>query len=107
MEVEEIILNTEGADLALVKVEGEINTQIFTPICLPGKGDERQSSEGVIAGWGRNSDNTDPGQNLKVIQFCRQIQLQQSHCMKELTVPIPATCSARQEVSNAIVGAET
>ena len=62
----EIILNTEGADLALVKVKGKINTQIFSPICLPGKGDEMQSKKGVIAGWGRNDKGTEPGINLKV-----------------------------------------
>jgi hypothetical protein len=40
LEVEEIILNKAGADLALVKVKGEINTQAFPPICLPEKGSE-------------------------------------------------------------------
>jgi len=83
LEVDEIILNTEGADLALVKVKGKINTQIFSPICLPGKGDERQSKKGVIAGWGRNDDGTEPGINLK-----------------ELTVSIPTECTALQNLTN-------
>ena len=33
-----IILNKEGADLALVEVSDEINIDIFTPICLPESG---------------------------------------------------------------------
>ena len=64
--VEEIILNKEGADLALVKVKGEINTQIFPPICLPQTGDSLQSSSGVVKGYGRNKNNTGPGSKLKV-----------------------------------------
>ena len=35
MAVEKIILNTYGADLAMVMVKEEINIQKFTPICLP------------------------------------------------------------------------
>ena len=33
-----ITLHREGADLALVEVSGEININIFTPICLPERG---------------------------------------------------------------------
>ena len=67
MGVEKIILNQEGADLALVEVKEAINTQIFTPICLPKKSDDLQSS-GEVVGYGRNSENTAPGNNLKVQQ---------------------------------------
>ena len=38
LEIEDIILNREGADLALVKVKENIDIERFTPICLPQKG---------------------------------------------------------------------
>jgi hypothetical protein len=33
--VEDITPNLEGVDLAMLKVKGEINIQVFSPICLP------------------------------------------------------------------------
>ena len=39
LEVEDIIINTAGADLALIKVKVDINTQRFSPICLPETGE--------------------------------------------------------------------
>ena len=36
--IEKIIINEAGADLALVKIEGNIDIVRFTPICLPQKG---------------------------------------------------------------------
>jgi len=81
--VEEIILHREGADLALVKVKGEINTQIFPPICLPETGDDLQSTSGVVVGYGRNIDNTNPGNKLK-----------------ELSVPLTKKCPYVESLDN-------
>ena len=36
--IEKIIINKAGADLALVKIEGNIDIVRFTPICLQQKG---------------------------------------------------------------------
>ena len=38
LEIEDIIINREGADLAMVKVKENIDIERFTPICLPQKG---------------------------------------------------------------------
>jgi len=81
--VEDIILHEDGADLALVKVKGEINTQIFPPICLPETGDDLQSSSGIVVGYGRNKNNTQPGSKLK-----------------ELAVPLTKKCSYVENLEN-------
>ena len=49
------MLNDAGADLALVKVKGIINTQLFPPICLPSKGK---------SGSDRDQHSMDPKTNI-------------------------------------------
>ena len=36
--VKEIIISDTGDDLALIKVDGDIDTSIYTPVCLPETG---------------------------------------------------------------------
>lgn len=72
LEIEDIILNREGADLALVKVKENIDIERFTPICLPQKGPDftyllntTQKKMGYVAGWGRNEKGSGPKNQLE------------------------------------------
>jgi len=49
----EIVLHTNGSDLALIKVDKIIDTTVYTPICLPEAGDDFRGMDTVVTGWGR------------------------------------------------------
>ena len=64
----EIVLHTNGPDLALIKVDKIIDTTVYTPICLPEAGilvskeehfiivvagDDFRGMDTVVTGWGR------------------------------------------------------
>ena len=38
LRVKEIRISDTGYDLAMIKVDGEIDTSIYTPVCLPEAG---------------------------------------------------------------------
>jgi len=71
----EIILSEESAtgdDFALIKVDGDIDTSVYTPICLPNKGDDFRGENSVVTGWGRTqssivTDLVDPADILQEI----------------------------------------
>ena len=46
--------NGRNRDFALLELDGVIDTEIFTPICLPSKEDNFRGLNGVLTGWGRN-----------------------------------------------------
>ena len=64
----EILISNSGYDLALIKVDGIIDTNIYTPVCLPDTGrenikhliyklflgDDFRGVDTVVTGWGRS-----------------------------------------------------
>merc|ERR1711874_202404 len=82
MTIANITLNLYGADLALVKVVGNISIKKFTPICLPPRGSpfSVNHTSGLIASFASGTTNNRLGKRLK-----------------EQVVPINETCEIPSE----------
>jgi len=54
----EIVIAKSGDDIAMIKVDGVLDTNVYTPICLPDKDDDFRGMTTVVTGWGRNVSST-------------------------------------------------
>ena len=58
-------------DFALIELDEVIDTDIFTPICLPSKEDNFRELRATLAGWGRVVSNV----SISLIQFPEILQV--------------------------------
>merc|ERR1712223_377522 len=64
--LEEVLVHPERADIALLKLQVEADSDIYTPICLPIPGTDYRAGTAVVAGWGFNQapDGNDPNASM-------------------------------------------
>jgi len=75
--VSKIIEAPDNKDLALIKVVGEIDISIYTPVCLPSASDTFFGMNSVAIGWGVNTSTTNDDPNAALAEV-----------LQELTMPI-------------------
>jgi len=49
----EIVLSESASDFSLVKVDGVLDINLYTPICLPNIGDDFRGQSTIVTGWGK------------------------------------------------------
>lgn len=82
--VKEIVPSpTQWDDYALIKVDGEIDTAVHTPICLPKQGEDFRTMDAVLTGWGYATAGNVPGNPLTDI-------------LQEVTLPIASAEQCNQ-----------
>eukprot|EP00090_Calanus_glacialis_P035508 TRINITY_DN60610_c0_g1_i1.p1 TRINITY_DN60610_c0_g1~~TRINITY_DN60610_c0_g1_i1.p1 ORF type:complete len:292 (-),score=36.49 TRINITY_DN60610_c0_g1_i1:58-819(-) len=75
-------------DLALIKVDGVIDTSIYTPICLPDTGDDFRGEDIVLTGWGLNRSS-----------FSYEIYYGLSPILQEIELPVLSTSACFEVLS--------
>jgi len=88
LSVKDIVLLPPPTDLALVKVDGTIDTSIYTPVCLPEKGDNFRNMDTVVTGWGGNRS-----------ALRNETESQPPPPLQEITVPFSSADKCNQVIS--------
>jgi len=91
--VSQIIAAPYKQDVALIKVDGDIDISVYTPVCLPSASDTFFGMSSVATGWGVNTSTTNDDPTASI-----------THVLQEITIPIQTEAFCNNYINTDLMG---